>query len=313
MDRNRWLLEGLEKTSSVILEIGPSFYPVAPKRDGWNTLVVDHCSRADLVSKYKTVEGLDLSLIEEVDVVWTGGMLSESLQPAQPRKFDAVILSHVIEHIVDPVGFYKDVAGLLGSDGALRLAVPDKRLCFDCLRPPSTTGQLLEAHLTGRNHHTPAAVFDALAADARPPGQPPSWSQTDRFRPEFHRDIREAKAHLERAHQPNSQYIDVHGWVYTPASFELAIWELRYLDAIQLGITEVLPRDALEFLVKMRLLPVKPNDSSFVWQRLQLQTRMLSDQREGLDWLLGSAPIERNSGHGHLLYRLEQVKRLLAS
>lgn len=50
-DRSRRLLAGLSIEDRLI-EIGPSFNPVAPKMAGWKTVVVDHGSRADLVAKY---------------------------------------------------------------------------------------------------------------------------------------------------------------------------------------------------------------------------------------------------------------------
>ena len=45
MARNETLLRGLEPGVSKILEVGPSFSPVAPKRDGWLTTIVDHTER----------------------------------------------------------------------------------------------------------------------------------------------------------------------------------------------------------------------------------------------------------------------------
>src|SRR4051812_1854717 len=49
--RNARLLEGVERNAPLI-EIGPSFNPVAPKSAGWQVTIVDHASQADLVAKY---------------------------------------------------------------------------------------------------------------------------------------------------------------------------------------------------------------------------------------------------------------------
>lgn len=50
----------------------------------------------------------------------------EALPAAVPRgTFDAVVLSHVLEHIVDPVGALRGVAALLKPDGLLVCAVPN--------------------------------------------------------------------------------------------------------------------------------------------------------------------------------------------
>lgn len=55
-----------------ILEVGPSYNPLIPKRDGWNAFTVDHVSREELVKKYSGHANVDVSRIEDVDYVWKG-------------------------------------------------------------------------------------------------------------------------------------------------------------------------------------------------------------------------------------------------
>jgi hypothetical protein len=50
--RTGTLLASVPKTSR-ILEIGPSFNPIAPKSQGWNSASLDHMSREGLVKKYR--------------------------------------------------------------------------------------------------------------------------------------------------------------------------------------------------------------------------------------------------------------------
>ena len=59
-----------------IIEIGPSFNPLAPKSEGWNSFSIDHLTREGLVAKYTGHPGVDVGRIEPVDFVWTGGFLS---------------------------------------------------------------------------------------------------------------------------------------------------------------------------------------------------------------------------------------------
>ena len=80
-DRNATLLAGLDRTCPLI-EIGPSFAPVAAKADGWATTVLDHAPRDELIAKYTHHPGVDVSRIEEADIVWTGGPLHEAFPPA---------------------------------------------------------------------------------------------------------------------------------------------------------------------------------------------------------------------------------------
>jgi SAM-dependent methyltransferase len=100
---------------------------------------------------------------------WTGsgrGGPFETLLHDKLDTFDAIIASHVIEHLVDPIGFFNSAWRLLKEDRRVALAVPDKRLCFDCLRPVSTTGQLIATWRSKRRLHSLASVFDHSAYHA---------------------------------------------------------------------------------------------------------------------------------------------------
>ena len=46
----------------------------------------------------------------------------------------------------------------------MSLAIPHKFRCFDYLRPVSTTGQVLQAHIENRTTHSPGVLFDNVAA-----------------------------------------------------------------------------------------------------------------------------------------------------
>lgn len=162
-DRNQLLLRGFSPGDR-ILEIGPSFNPVAPKSAGWQVTVVDHASQAGLVEKYTGNPHVDVSRIEAVDIVWQGGPLEEAVPAAAHGTYAALIASHVIEHIPDLIGFLRSVEVLVHpTEGRLVLAVPDKRFCFDLFRPISTTGHLLAAHQSRRDRHIGAHMFDHVA------------------------------------------------------------------------------------------------------------------------------------------------------
>jgi SAM-dependent methyltransferase len=174
VDRNAAILRGLDRATARILEIGPSYGPIAPKRAGWRTTVVDHTDRAGLVAKY-TPLNVDVSAIEEVDRIWDGRPI-EMIIPAEDHgTYDALIASHVIEHIVDPISFLASADRLIAPEGRVLLAVPDLRPCFDCMRPPSTTGQVIAAWREKRTRHAWSAVFDALAYAALPADGSPGW------------------------------------------------------------------------------------------------------------------------------------------
>ena len=310
MTRNEFLLHGLDKGKSRIIEIGPSFSPVAPKRNGWLTTVVDHTDRAGLVKKYNPFAQVDTSNIEEVDCVWAGGPLDAVFQNTSDS-FDAIIASHVIEHMVDPISFFGSAARLLGERGRVILAVPDKRLCFDCLRPVSTTGQVIAAGRANRGHHSVAAFFDALAYDARSSDESPSWGRDARFIPTLVRTLG-AAGDMTGGYDDRQpiEYKDVHGWVFTPASFECMILELQYLGLIDFRIVKTAEQQATEFLVVLE----RKNGSStskeeMEARRVQLLVRQIEEIREQADWMLGATYASQDGG---IVARLTKLERTLA-
>ena len=126
-------LFGTTDLAGAVFEIGPSHNPLAPKRLGYNTTIVDHADQAALKEKYADA-GVDLDRIEPVDVVWSGQPVEELVQG---RRFDWVIASHVAEHAPDLIGFLNDYSSLVAPGGRLGLILPDKRSCFDVARPSS--------------------------------------------------------------------------------------------------------------------------------------------------------------------------------
>ncbi len=160
--RNEILLSRIPRQARII-EIGPSFNPVAPKADGWNAQVLDHLTREGLVTKYRGHRGVEVDRIEEVDFVWSGGALIDAVPPHLHGTFDALIASHVIEHTPDLLAFFNAAETLLQPQGTVVLAIPDKRYCFDYFQALSTTGQALAAHRELRSRHRCQTAFEHMA------------------------------------------------------------------------------------------------------------------------------------------------------
>lgn len=250
------------------LEVGPSFSPIAPKRLGYDVDVVDHATADELRAKYRD-RGVDLAAIEEVDYIWTGSPLTDLLGD-QPR-YDYIIASHLVEHLPDLIGFFSDCERLLRPNGVLSLAIPDFRACFDLLRGPSTTGDLLQAHHEGRRRHAMGTVFDHFATTAYRNGQP-SWPLDAAGSLEFAHRFDQAQRMLERACTSND-YIDVHAWRFTPSSFRLLMYDLRALNRVSLHeVGGFLTPDGAEFLVALQIGHRDTDDS-----RLQLAQSALHE------------------------------------
>ena len=275
-----------------IIEIGPSYNPIAPKSDGWNSFVIDHLTRDGLVAKYAAHGNVDTNRIEAVDFVWTRGMLSDAVPLEQHGSFDAFIASHVVEHTPDFIAFLDAAATLLKPSGVVILAIPDKRFCFDYFQPLTTTGQLLEAHVDRRSRHTARQAFDHFAYSVRNGGSI-AWAQQPTQGIRFTHGMMDA-SRLFRTYQISSDYLDLHAWHFVPSSFELILLELARLGATDWRVERVTPTDGCEFFAWLR--PGGGADAASLSvddldiRRMALLKRTLLESQTQLEWLLVSEP-----------------------
>jgi SAM-dependent methyltransferase len=290
--RNERLLQPLRRHMR-ILELGASHAPLTPKRDGWNTVVVDHASRAELVAKYEGHAGVDTGRIEDVDVVWTSGRLHDALPPNEHGSFDAILASHVIEHVPDLLGLLESFERLLHPGGVVVLAVPDKRRSFDFFKPLSTTGDVLEAHERQAERHSRKTRFDDAAYSVSSRGEI-CWGARPADELTFFSTLEQAKAIFETPGVGREDpYVDCHGWRFTPSSFALALLELRALGEI--GLTaEVEAAPGCEFLAFLRAEGIAPTDIDA--ERLRLLRQTVSELAEQTP-ALATAPLTRRLAH----------------
>jgi Methyltransferase domain len=296
-ERNARLLAGLGPADRLI-EIGPSFNPVAPRSAGWQVTIVDHASREGLIAKYADTPSVDPAQIEAVDVVWQGGPLDEAVPAEHHGTYAALIACHVIEHLPDVVGFLRSAQALLDpTRGAMLLAVPDKRLCFDFFRPISTTGQFLSAHRTGRRRHSAAAMFDHVAYSASDGGRA-GWSRAPLHELRLEHTLEQALQHFE-VPDSDGEYRDCHAWQYTPASFELLILELGERGATDWRVEWLEPQPAVEFLVRLQRGRQRFSSAAArEARRFELLKRMVLELREQADCLLGGPALATEPGLG---------------
>jgi hypothetical protein len=297
VNRIGFLLSQISRSARII-EIGPSYNPIAPKADGWNTTTVDHGSRAELIAKYGKNPNVKVERIEEVDCVWNNGPLIDAVPRQHHGMFDLLIASHVIEHTTDLLGFLDAAQTLLSPSGIVALAVPDKRYCFDYFRPWTTTGQILQAHATVRSRHTRRIIFDHVAYTVRAKhGNGADWSGA--WGQALVRELEflhapaldSAKARFaEVSEDPASPYVDSHAWQFTPASFELIILELARMGESDWQIQQMTPASGAEFCVRLerggktaaRALSMAELDA----KRLALLKRSLLETQDQLNFLL---------------------------
>ena len=264
------------------LEIGPSYNPIAPKSGGYNVRSLDHATRGELIEKYRhhSIGEDNLARIEEVDYVWRGEKLAELV--GEQTKFSWIIAAHVIEHTPDLVGFLKSLSKLMEKEGVLCLAVPDKRYCFDRMRPVSTAGMVVEAHLRGDRRHGVASFVDTHLYTLRRHGVADTWDDrsTDDLRIPSCRWFTVHKTVAAVRESPN--YVDIHRWVFTPASFELLIHDLRHLGFIDLAISNLVQSGEFEFFAALKHQKQAPDASGDLAsaERQELLQRIRQEESE---------------------------------
>ena len=238
------------------------------------------------------------SRIEEVDVVWAGGLLHESVPSVEHGTFDACIASHVLEHVPDPVALFQSLDRLLKDDGRVSLAIPDKRRCFDFFKPLTSTGDLLEAHHRRQSRHSLRHLFEQTAYSVSSAGRI-CWERGPVPDVEFLLPLDAAKEAYETYGRADDVYIDCHAWYFTPSSFELAMLELLALGVLPFSITQRPPPEGCEFYVTLERASAAV-DGDLSARRLELMIQTLVEQQEQPEFV------------GRALQPVDQQRRLTA-
>jgi SAM-dependent methyltransferase len=215
------------------LEIGPSHSPLAPKRDGFNVRILDHADADTLRRKY-AVYGANISNIEEVDFVWAGEPINQLI--GSDHGFDWIVGSHVVEHVPDFIGFLQQCESILSPTGRAVFVIPDKRYCSDVFQSLTSSAAVIDARDAERNRATAGTLFDYYANHCSI-GRigDNAWQKRSVGRKRLtHPELESDQMYL--ASRSATDYIDIHNWCFTPASFELIVGDCHRLGAIELSL-----------------------------------------------------------------------------
>ena len=219
MDRREKLLDGIDVSQILSVEIGALCFPLIRREDG-RVIYVDHDDQAALKQHYANDSNVDVESIVHVDVVWGGRPLSELMpEPAQ-----CIVASHVVEHVPNLIGWLRELKSILSSDGEIRLIVPDKRFTFDFVRSETRIADVAYADLMDARVPLPHQVLEYVA-NVTKVDSIAAWSshlsagQLDR-----HHSLEHAINCARQSSQ--GVYHDIHCWVFTPASFALLMADL---------------------------------------------------------------------------------------
>jgi len=269
LSRNEKLLYGCN-LQGIGLEIGASYCPVVSRKAGYRVEVLDHADAATLKDKYQG-HNVEVSNIEEVDYVWSGQPLHELT--GKENFYDWIVASHVIEHTPDLVSFFQQCEIMLKPGGLLCLAVPDHRYCFDVFRPANTPGDVIQAYLEKRRRHSFGAIWDHFSMIAKK-GDSAAWHKGHYGEYQLvHPKLDEAQAMLKRA-QESGDYLDVHNWRFTPASFKLIVSDIGVLGYTSLSAKSFFDTEGCEFIVQ---LEKGPNLNRSQGEREELVKDMLKE------------------------------------
>lgn len=235
-----------------ILEIGPSYNPIVPKKNGHNVYIVDHADQQSLIEKYQAY-GVDTSSIEPVDFVTT----DLASLPVEKHSFDLIVATHVIEHTTDLIKFLNDCSQLLSDDGTLALLVPDKRYCFDTFRPLTSPGAVITAHHNQHSRHI-GGLLDHYTYFTLNAGSM-AWGCNDEIVHKPLHTTEQCKSTLDKS-LSTDDYMDAHEWVFTPSSFRFVIQELSAYELTDLRVEQYHDTLGFEFFATLSRNSRRPTE-----------------------------------------------------
>ena len=267
------------------IEIGPWCSPLAPKRDGYRTTVVDvrDLEQLHTMAEQRGFPAEKVANLEAVDVVGDASRIHELVRSAGiTTKYGWIISSNNIEHLPDAIGFLAGCGELLEPDGLLGMVVPDKRFCFDRHQPLTTLAGMLRARAALADPNEPSwTAFQQkslaallVAADG---SRRHAWSlEADRPEAIAVGDCRPAfRALSDSLADGDPEPFHGHRWRFTPGSFELLVLDLRAVGLLALEIETIGITVGTGFGVRMKpAQPWNPCPEELVERRSALLRRV---------------------------------------
>lgn len=128
------------------IELGPLNNPLPINQEKASVQYADRLSKADALILFPELIDIKESLIDPDLLI---DFDTDSLSAIKAHSFDFVIANHVIEHLVNPIQFLKNVSDNLRTDGHFFLTVPDKDFTFDKRRKLTSNEHLWKEYKAG--------------------------------------------------------------------------------------------------------------------------------------------------------------------
>jgi SAM-dependent methyltransferase len=231
MDRIEALLSYIDVDHGCGLEIGPLDKAVVKRVPGRQIYYCDYAGAEILRAKSSADPNVNIDLIPEIDFIAP----CIKIETFHGIAFDYIIASHVIEHVPDLIGWLNTLTSVLRNGGRIVLAVPDRRYTFDYIRPISTVGELVQAHVERRTKPSFSQVYEGFSRAVKADtivcweGSP----YNGELEPYYSKDF---ALRLARDTVDNGAYHDCHCWVFEYESFLKVISELQEIGVLKARI-----------------------------------------------------------------------------
>ncbi|MBU3693451.1 MAG: hypothetical protein FGM40_01300 [Rhodocyclaceae bacterium] len=294
---NDWksLIQRRIANGTVGVEIGPFCNPLAPKKEGYQTVVVDIKSREDLHlgARVKGESDQRIAAIEDVDVVGDASDLACLLRShGRTGPFNWIISSHNFEHLRNPLRFLQDCEGLLGENGLLMMVIPDHRFTFDRFHPHTITADVIRASAVP---HDPAAdAWDCFRGASQKCqlqlGEGPRrlcWSEALHSDQALVMPQSLARQYLVLQEQLASDQFSFagHRWHLTPAVLELLLFDLAHLQLIGLRASKIHSTRNCDFLAIIEKRPAEPLSEAAASARRHALCCLIENERAAISSL----------------------------
>lgn len=272
MNREEFVNLGIKKDMH-ILEIGPSWFPMYPKREGYNVEIVDYVNENELRKIYSGHVGVEN--IEHVDYVCCSNYAD---CVGKTNHYDVIAASHVIEVVVDLIDTLNDFSKMIKNGGIIKLVIPDKRYEYDYFREVSSIRTIIDTHSREKKtNNSLGAMADYFVNKTLIDTQGVYFPNSalyykDHYYHEYSENDFLTKWNEIIDAYNDSKYIHIQSWVFTPGAFELIIYQLNVLGLIDLTVDSIfMEKNSLEFYTvlkkKNEKLDIKKMDSLLIKRR----------------------------------------------
>ena len=239
------------------LEIGPLHTPILPVTHK-NSRFADIMDQRSLRKKYKKAANVKANDIPVIHYVHDFGR-RKFIETTRGQKFFLIIASHIIEHVPDPISWFREVYEIMTPGALLRLVVPDRRFSYDFRRRPTNVPDLVGAFLEKRTRPPPAIIYEYRVL--KKPSLPDTkvlWTNP----PDPAHDILVEIHNAAIVEANRSTYADVHCWAFTPNTFVKIVDFLNKVNLVPLHIRDgsLVPTLPLTNSFMLEMTRIKIND-----------------------------------------------------